>query len=155
MVWDPELGQYTSYRYTKNGWTKGGILTTDVIFPTQSVFLMAAKQAISVTCAGRVVSEEETRIPLSKGINFVANPYATDYPIKEIKGTLTAGALRADQLQRWDSEMSQYVVYRYTNDGWKKTGESDVTTDILSAGEGFVISKPVSDGELVFPSPLK
>ena len=92
---------------------------------------------------------------MEQGVNFTANPYPTKIAIKDIKGTLTAGTFKADRLLRWSPEQNDYITYRCTKDGWKKSEDTTETSDELSAGEGFILMKVATDGEIVISSPVK
>ena len=155
LVWDRNTGGYITYRYSEEGWKRDNVLTEDVILPSQSAFLVSRKGNTSFTVAGKVVSEDVTTIPVEQGVNFTANPYPTKISIKDIKGTLTAGTFKADRLLRWSPEQNDYITYRCTKDGWKKSEDTTETSDELSAGEGFILMKVATDGEIVISSPVK
>ena len=153
LVWDSNTSKYKVYLYTEAGWTKDGVLTDDCIKPTECAFIMAGHE-LSVTCSGKVVSEEVTQIPVAQGIYYLANPYVTDIPVADIKGDLSSNFLMADQLLRWDNQAGRYITYIYTSEGWKKEQEPSVTTDVLPAGEGFILMK-ATEGGINFTSPLR
>ena len=159
LVMDPETKAYTTYYYKTVGWVKGSETTptTDVIKPGTAVYLRKMRQAGSITIAGKVLVDETVSLPLTIGLNLVANPYPVEINIADITGTnlsrFNATAL-ADSIMLLDPATKVYTTYYLKTAGWVKEGETEVTTDTIKANEGFVYKKMRTTGTLLFTNPL-
>ena len=158
LVMNPTTKTYTTYYYKATGWVKDGetVATTDIVPVGASVFINKRLSAGEFTIAGKVATEATVTIPLTVGLNLVANPYPTAIKIADIQGSLSAhnNQLRADTIMRMNPATKIYTTYRLKSIGWVKDGETTVTTDTIEACEGFVFQKMISAGSINFIRPF-
>ena len=148
---------FTTYQNKADGWVKEGEteVTTDTVKPGQAVYLNKARQAGSVTVSGKVAPEATKTVALAVGYNLVANPYPVEIAIASLTGEIAANnnASRADTLMVLNADKT-YTTYQCKAAGWVKEGETDVTTDTIQPGQGFVYNKSRQAGSLTFTRPF-
>ena len=158
LVMNPNTKTYTTYYYKTAGWVKDGetVATTDVVPAGASVFINKKLSAGEITIAGKVMTDATVTVPLTVGLNLVANPYPAAIKVADIQGSLSAhnNQYRADSIMRMNPVTKVYTTYQLKTIGWVKEGETTVTTDTIEACEGFVFQKMVSSGSINFTRPF-
>ena len=172
QVWNPTLNEFTVYFYRAKSnrfsigpaWVKVGATTTattDVIQPGSGVWFARPKTATAgaITVSGKITTESNTH-EIQPGFNMISSAFPVDMPLNngpidwEACGAVAgAGPANADQIQVWEPETEEFIVYFYRaksnrfsiGPAWVKVGATTTaTTDTILAGKGFWFARPAT-----------
>ena len=168
------LSTSSTYYFFNGAWRRFGNSPTenrnDDVLPHSGYFIVRNTNAETMLkVAGSVLMKDETT-PLftrtaGRQDNFVSVTRPVDVALNDL-GLITSGAFaasssaasRTDELLVFNNaapgiNKSASATYYYLNNGWRKFGQNPATdfgTDVIPAGNGFVIRKATGTGATAF-----
>ena len=160
--YDSVAKTFVDYYHRSTGWRKSGegFTTTDTLQPGEmTLFFKRGAVDSAITQSGEVINQAVIVQVPTNTYTALCNPFPaaisiaaiTNYP-NATKGISTSFA---DTIRRYDSSAKTFVDYYHRSTGWRKSGESQTTTDQIQVGEGVLFFKRGTvDSAITFNSPL-